>query len=112
MAAWCVLSPPDGLAADGHGLVAVSASTRTSGAWPWSAGPKGSLSRWSNGSADARVIPSPRSSLRRDRNILGRRSSTAGVSYRRFPLFPADVSHPRGGRCLNADATTTLQEES
>jgi hypothetical protein len=58
------------------------------------------------------VIAAPRSSFRRDRNILGRQSATAGVSYPRFPLFPVDVSHTRGGRCLNADATTTLQEES
>jgi hypothetical protein len=99
----------DCLASDGHGLVG---GTRTSGAWPRSAAPKGSLSRWSNGSADARVIAAPRSSFLRDRNILGPQRSTAGVSYRRFPLFPADVSHPRGGRCLNADVTTTLQEES
>ena len=40
----------DCLASDGHGLVG---GTRTSGAWPRSAAPKGSLSRWSNGSAAA-----------------------------------------------------------
>jgi glyoxalase/bleomycin resistance protein/dioxygenase superfamily protein len=44
---------------------AALASTRTSGAWHTSAGPKGSLSRWPNGSADARVIAARHASFRR-----------------------------------------------
>ena len=43
----------DGLAADGYGLSAASASTRTAGAWPTCAGQRGSSCPWLSGSANA-----------------------------------------------------------